>query len=470
LKTKTLMQNSAMRRAAIVLILLGAFCLEALGQRALSLDEAVALARKQNPDIVIARKQLEAARGGRMEARAGYLPSVLSTGLLRKRAEQEQSRLRQDDYNASLRVVQNVYSGGAVRARNVIARLLEEKAQLELAAVTDRVAMDLRVAYYELLLNRAKIGVREQSVRVMHDELKAQEERFAAGTVGQLNVRRAEVSFANEQPELFDAQTRLQNSYLRVGELLGVDSNKKTQSPAIELAGELQYQAMRPDLSECLGHATATRPEIRERQIDVEIEEQQLIIDRAELRPHVEVFSGYEVYSERDPEVGSEFNHGYVVGLNASWHLFDGFATKGRLQATQARRAAAEMALQAVQSSVESEVRSAFFDLQQADRVLESETRNVEGASESLDIARSNLGAGLGTQLDVLQAASDVTRTRTTRLSAIYLHNAALARLARASAREPNELGFRPKATSEEAKRQARVFDVAHPPAGLGAR
>ena len=116
------------------------------------------------------------------------------------------------------------------------------------------------VAYYELLLNRAKIGVREQSVRVMQDELKAQEERFSAGTVGKLNVRRAEVSLANEEPELFDAQTRLQNSYLRVNELCGIVTNPKSRAHSIELAGALQYQGLRPDLTECLGHATALRP------------------------------------------------------------------------------------------------------------------------------------------------------------------------------------------------------------------
>ncbi len=49
---------------------------------------------------------------------------------------------------------------------------------------------------------------------------------------------------------------------------------------------------------------------------------------------------------------------------------------------------------------------------------------------------KSNFAAGLGTQLDILQAAADVTRTRTTRLSAIYLHNAALARLDRAAGGE----------------------------------
>ena len=83
--------------------------------------------------------------------------------------------------------------------------------------------------------------------------------------------------------------------------------------------------------------------------------------------------------------------------------------------------------LGAARRSVASEVRSAFLDLQQADRVLESETKNVQTADESLEMAKGNFAAGLGTQLDVLQAASDVTRTRTTRLSAIYLHNVALA-------------------------------------------
>src|SRR6478735_7894127 len=109
--------------------------------------------------------------------------------------------------------------------------------------------------------------------------------------------------------------------------------------------------------------------------MDVEIENQQLILDRAETRPRVEAFTGYEVYSERDPSVGPEFNHGYIVGINATWHLFDGYATRGRLQATRARRDAAMQLREATRRSVSSDVRSAFLDLEQADRVLVSETR-----------------------------------------------------------------------------------------------
>jgi outer membrane protein TolC len=65
------------------------------------IDDAVALAKRQNLEIVIARKQIQAARGGLVEARSGYLPSLASTGLYDKREHQQDTRLRDEDYNVS---------------------------------------------------------------------------------------------------------------------------------------------------------------------------------------------------------------------------------------------------------------------------------------------------------------------------------------------------------------------------------
>jgi len=346
------------------------------------------------------------------------------------------------------------------------------KANYELQETISRVTMDVRIAFSELLLNRAKVRVREDSVRVLDEELKSQQENFNAGIVGKLNVQRAEVALANERPELFNAQTELKNSYLRLAELFGTDVQPGVQTPPFEISGELQYQPNHPDLNDCLARADANRALIKAREKDIEIEDRQYILDRSETRPHLRAFSGYEVYSERDPEVGPEFNYGGVVGINATWNIFDGFATKGRMQATRARREAAVEALAAARRSVASEVRGAFFDLQQAERVLETETQNVQTADEALDMAKGNFAAGLGTQLDVLQAASDVTRTRTTRLSAIHLHNVALARLAHACASSAEALNFGSdfKSTKNQNRNAAHAADVAKPPEKLGQR
>ena len=448
------------------------FSSEAFGIPTYTIEQAVAVAEEHNPEILIAQKKVQGARGGMIEARSGFLPWLSSDGLADKRQTQSETNLRQEDYNAILKLQQNLYTGGAVTSQMAIARLNLEKQNCELQEIASRVAMDVRIAFNELLLNRAKVRVRQDSVRVLDEELKSQQQSFSAGIVSNLNVQRAEVALANERPELFNAETQLKNSYLRLGDLFGTEVHLTGDAAPFEISGELQYQPNHPDLNDCLARADANRPVIKARQKDIQIEEQQYILDRSALRPHVRAFSGYEVYSERDPNVGPEFNYGGVVGINATWNIFDGFATKGRMQATRARRDAAIQALSAARRQVASEVRSAFFDLQQADRVLETETSNVQAADQALDIAKSNFAAGLGTQLDILQAASDVTRTRTTRLSAIYLHNAALARLAHACGSSAQALDFGSKIErARKANRNAaQAADVARPPAKLGQR
>jgi outer membrane protein len=433
-----------------------------------TIDQAVAVAQERNPEILIARKKILAARGGFIEARSGFLPSLTSSGLYDKRQTQSETNLRQEDYNAILRLEQNLYTGGAVTSQVAIAQLNIAKANYELQEIANRVTMDVRIAFNELLLNRAKIRVREDSVRVLNEELKNQQEQLSAGMVSKLNVQRAEVALANEQPELFNAQTELKNSYLRLAELFGTDVPPGRQAPPFEVSGELQYRPNHADLNDCLARADLNRPVIKAREKDIEIEDRQYVLDRSAMRPHVRAFSGYEVYSERDPDVGQEFNYGGVVGINATWNIFDGFATKGRMQATRARREAAVQALAAARRSVASEVRSAFLDLQQADRVLESETKNVQTADESLEMTKGNFAAGLGTQLDILQAASDVTRTRTTRLSAIYLHNVALARLAHACGTPAEALDF--KNVNNDKHNGAKAADLARPPKKLSQR
>ena len=445
---------------------------EAFGVPSYTIDQAVALAEEHNPEILIARKKVQAARGGVIEARSGFLPSLSSNGLVDKRQTQSDTQLRQEDYNVILKLEQNLYTGGAVTSQNKIARLNVVKEIYELQEIASRVAMDVRIAFNDLLLNRAKIRVRQDSVRVLDEELKSQQESFSAGIVSNLNVQRAEVALANERPELFNAQTQLKNSYLRLGDLFGTETHPSSERDPFEISGELQYQPNHPDLNDCLARADENRAVIKARQKDIEIEDQQYNLDRSALRPHVRAFSGYEVYSERDPDVGPEFNYGGVVGINATWNIFDGLATKGRMQATRARREAAVLALAAARRAVASEVRSAFFDLQQADRVLETETSNVQAADQSLDIAKSNFAAGLGTQLDILQAASDVSRTRTTRLSAIYLHNVALARLSHAcgSSAEALDFGSKIESAAKQNRNATQAADVARPPKNLGQR
>src|SRR5438874_4644474 len=132
-----------------------------------NIEEAVALAHAQNPEIAVARKKIAAARGGLVEARSGFLPSVMSTGLIDKREHQSDTRLRDEDYNASLRVVQNLYTGGAVTRQDAVAPLNIDQQESALEAIANRAALGLRVRFTDVPLNREQIRVSERALRVL---------------------------------------------------------------------------------------------------------------------------------------------------------------------------------------------------------------------------------------------------------------------------------------------------------------
>src|SRR5437660_11942770 len=144
-------------------ILIAALVISSQGLSAVpayTIEQAVAVAQEHNPDILIARKRVQGARGSWIEARSGFLPSVSSSGLYDKRQTQSETTLRQEDYNAILKLEQNLYTDGAVSSQVAIARMNIDKANYELQEIISRVTMEVQIAFNELLLNRAKVRVR----------------------------------------------------------------------------------------------------------------------------------------------------------------------------------------------------------------------------------------------------------------------------------------------------------------------
>src|SRR4029077_5678992 len=103
-------------------------------------------------------------------ALSARLPCLSSSGLYDKRQTQSETNLRQEDYNAILRLEQNIYTGGAVGSQVAIAQLNIDKTNYEPQEIVSRVTMDVRIAFNDILLNRAKVQVRGDSVRVFEVE------------------------------------------------------------------------------------------------------------------------------------------------------------------------------------------------------------------------------------------------------------------------------------------------------------
>ena len=143
---------------------------------------------------------------------------------------------------------------------------------------------------------------------------------------------------------------------------------------------------------------------------------------------------GYQVRNRSDTDNIRKVTEGWFFGLTGDWAIFDGFATAGKVKQARAVLSEAKISYDDAVRQVELEIQQTFSELQQGRELIESQSKNVGQAEEALRLASARLGAGAGTQLEVLESRVALTTARSTQLQALYTYNAALAEFDRVTA------------------------------------
>ncbi len=459
--------------------------------RQLTLDEAVTLALAQNPDIRTALQEIERTRGLFIEVRAQALPQISLTGgynqqdpnLLESPGGFGSSGSSQADaspsptpepppqdsggegggggtvpmadeisappeetpetdnsmsgfgfrndksWQISLQARQALYAGGQLGSALKIARYRQDTSYFQLLETVNTVIADVRKAFYQILLNRALIGVQQQSVELLRQQLDEQNSRFEVGTVPRFNVLRAEVELANVQPDLIRAENAYLVSRLQLARLLGIPSNAGLDEvrPPVDAVGRLDTSRRPLPLSQALALARVQRPFLKVQRKAILIEAESITQTLTAYKPRLYATGGYTVRNSSLSDDLAETVNGWFFGIEGNWAIFDGFATYGKTKQAKARLESAKIGYDDSVLQVELEVQDALTRLQAARALVLSQTKNQEQALEALRLSRERLDVGAGTQLEVLDARVALTRAQATEVQARYDYNVALA-------------------------------------------
>ena len=412
-----------------------------------TLETALSIALKQNPDILKAVHEIERTRGHVVEIRAQALPSLQATGSYNQYAPELigsgsassgsnvigssstfASGTQDKSWRIAFQVQQILYSGGKVKAAMKIADLTQDTSLQMLRETVATVVAKVRTQFYTAMLNRELITVAEESIVLLSDQLKDQENRFTAGTVPRFNVLQAEVELANARPDLIRAKNNLHISRLQLAKTLGLDTDDEP-----EVVGTLRMIPREVNLSRALAAARDNRAILKAQQNTVAGDEQQIVVAKAGYKPSLTADVGYEVVNSRSSSDLAKLTNGWYLGVNGTWAIFDGFATKGKVEQARASLASAKVSLADSVQQVELEVQKAYAQAKVSRQVIASQAKVVEQADEALRLAKERLNAGAGTQLDVLNARLALTKARTTQKQALSDYNVALAEYDRAT-------------------------------------
>jgi len=401
----------------------------------LDLKTAVAYALENNFSIRQARERIRQQDGVILEVTARKIPSVgVGASYQSNDTEISQSFPADDSaWQIQIQARQALYAGGAIKAAIAGAELVREAAMLELQAVINDSLLIVRTKFYDVLLARESIKVREQSVALLREQLQNARNRFEAGASSSFEVLRAEVALANAQPALIQARNAFRIAIEELRQALGFTNRvgenlRKTP----EFLGELTFQPVAFDLQTALDASRANRPELA-RLDKLEAARSEAVQGaRAGYRPTVDLVGSYQWRKGRGSDRFSDANDGWLLGVQSQWNVFDGRATAGRLAQARSTLAQAQLARSEAGLSVELEVRRAISSLQEAAELAEASQKVVEQAAEALRLATVRQSAGTATQLDVLTSQVDLTQARNNQLQANYNYLVAMSRLRKA--------------------------------------
>ncbi len=400
----------------------------------LDLETSIRYALDNNFAIRQARERIREQEGLIFEVGGSARPNVSLGSLYSHYADSLTPAGNSDQYwQVALEVRQLLYSGGGVRAALDAQRLVRESALLDLQTVINDQLLQVRTNFYDVLFAREQIGVAEENVALLAEQLQTARNRFEAGAVSNFDVLRAEVELANAQPPLIRALNTLRNAIDQLRFSLGFDSRDPGELSRVpEFAGDLNVPPMSVDLAGAIDRARANRPELIRLATLAEARDAGIEFAKSGARPTVSIVGGYELRKAGVSERFGDSLDGWTVGLQSSWAIFDGKTTRGRVNQALSQKAQAELALAEASLGVEVEVRRALSSLSEASELMEAAKKVVEQAEEALRLANARYGAGTATQLELLSAQVALTQARNNELQASYSYSVSAAVLRRA--------------------------------------
>lgn len=280
--------------------------------------------------------------------------------------------------------------------------------------------------YYTLIMYRNFVDVAQQSVRDYDGHVTNVQVQYNVGLVASSDVLAARTNLADAQTTLITRQNSADVAETDLNIVIGYPV-----STSIETADkEMRYLPYNVTLEQAKAYALLHRATLVKSAMDVKSAEESVKQAKAGYLPTVSLTAGKN-YASDDNYRGTS-NNGWSVGANASLDIWDGGSTRNTIKVREAQLESAKEANLAAVDGVLYDVQSAYLNLRAAEQTISSAKVAVEEGQESFRIASLRYRAGVGSNLDVLDAETSLTTARNNYVQALYNYNIYVATLEQA--------------------------------------
>jgi outer membrane protein TolC len=339
-----------------------------------------------------------------------------------------------ETFSASLQVNYDLFTAGRRPAQIRQAEEQIRLQELEVERTAEQLRLDVTTGYYALQQADAQVDISQAAVTEAAQSLRDAQLLEQAGLGTRFDVLQAQVRLAEANQDLIRAQSQQRIARRQLVQLLNLSQGVDvTAADPIEVAGDWTLS-----LEQTIVLALKNRAELEQELVQRDIGEQQRRIALSAIRPQASLSASYNILgvlnNSQSPSPTSDFR----LGAALRWNFFEGGAARARARQASRNIEIAETRFANQRDQIRFQVEQAFSELNANAQNIQTATFALAQAEESLRLARLRFQAGVGTQTDVINQQTALTRARVNRLTAILDYNRALAQLQRATSNLPD--------------------------------
>ncbi|HTD05758.1 efflux transporter outer membrane subunit [Undibacterium sp.] len=399
------------------------------------LDEAAA----NSQDLALAAGRVEEARAVAAGTNSNRYPSVDGNlSAVKARTSENSGKLPAGvplinrDYQVSISASYEVDFWGKLRRADEAARsrLLSQEANR--GTVLTTLYSNVAQSYFALRAYDAQVALAETTLQTRQENLRLQQKRFTAGSIGELDLHQAESEAAAAEVVLAQAVQGRAITESALAVLLG-RSPSEVVKPVIargtSLDGLYQQLTVPADLPS----------DLLNRRPDILSAEQTLVAANADIGqaksqyfPTVKLTSSYGYESLGFKNLIDPASLMWTLGSNLVQPLFRAGAIGAVVQGAEARKnQALAQYVQTVQGAFR-DVHDALTNMSADEQVTQSTTRRVVALRDSLRLAKLRYDNGYSSYLEVLNAQRDLLQAESSLIDIKRAHLAAVVSLYKA--------------------------------------
>lgn len=397
------------------------------------LEEILDIAARKNPNISAAIERVNQARADVKSAKAKFGPTVTAgVGAQWNKDSQEGVALNpatravigvvpmgyRNAYDASLTLIQTLYSGGTITANKRAAELALSASEAEGVRVYQSVLNSVRMVYYDCQRALAQSQVALAALLLSREHLKQTEAMHNAGLVPMGDVLRVKVAVSQAELDRISAENALDVGWVALERLVGVELSRR--EILVTVSGDRTHELKPPSYEapgDAVGRALEQRAEIKAYDLQRQRAEQMARAAAGQRLPGV-ALSGRT--STGDDHFWPGGNDTWYVQLGLEWTIYDSGEISSQVEGAKASARELLHRIDDLNGQVRQEVVQAELNLRSALTRLAVAEDQISTAEEDYRIALRRYDAQVGTNLDVLDARVALTNSRTEYVDAVY--------------------------------------------------